>query len=814
MKISLNWLNDFIKVDKSNVAALAEGLTNRGIEAESIDVQGQGMDDVIVGKILSREKHPDADKLSLLKVDVGKETLQIVCGASNMKAGDKVAVSLVGAKLPNGLEIKKTKIRGVESYGMCCSLSELKLADESQGIIILPEDAKIGTKVTEVLGLNDVLIEFATPPNRGDVLGHLGIAREASYVLGTAVEYNIGKIKSDKKDNGGLTVDVKDKRCGRYIGRMISGIKIKPSPQWLCQRLESIGLNPINNVVDITNYVMFEIGHPLHAFDAKKVSGHKIIVRSAKDGEVLKLLDETEKKLSSKDMLICDEKKPLAIAGVMGGEYSGISDDTTDVILECAYFEPSAIRVTSTKHNISTDSSYRFERGTDFDFMPMVVERTTQLMKELADAKCVYECVDVISDKKTQPVIKISEKTVNEFLGTNIKEAEIKKILSSMGFKVEGDKDGLKVTPPSFRGDITMPADFYEEIARIYGYDKIPAELPSVVLSPEFKFMDKSELLKISLRDSLKGMGYLETITYSFVPEHYHTLLGLNDKDVVKVKNPISEAMKVMRTSLVPSLIESVKYNFNRRNLDLKIFEIGNIYRPGQGGTARPKPTENVAVERETLVCVSTGRLLDTEDWTRNSAKNSNDKQDYYVVKGELTALLNYLRVPNVNFAPLGNDAPKYLHPGSASIIKCCGKQCGYIGRVHPEFAKAFELDTDDVYILELYLDAIKGFYNTNISFKELPKFPSMRRDISFLIDEKTGHASIASYIRKLKVANLKECNMFDLYKGKGVPDGKKSMAWYFIFANDERTLVDSEADEAVKAVIEGLKREFSVEIR
>ncbi|MFH1224094.1 MAG: phenylalanine--tRNA ligase subunit beta, partial [Pseudomonadota bacterium] len=445
---------------------------------------------------------------------------------------------------------------------------------------------------------------------------------------------------------------------------------------------------------------------------------------------------------------------------------------------------------------------------------PMVVERVTQLIKELADAKHVYEYLDVISEKKKAHAIKISAKAVNSFLGTNIKDVEIKNILTSLGFKIAPDKGGMKVTPPSARGDITMSADLYEEIARIYGYDKIPAELPEVVLSPEFKFMEKSELLKISIRNSMQGLGYLETLSYSFVPENYHSLLGLGDKDVLKLKNPISETMKVMRVSLVPSLIESVKYNLNHRNLDLKIFEIGNVYKPGKGGTDRPKPTDTVAVERETMVCVFTGNVIDAEDWTRNK----DDGQSYYIIKGEIKALLDQLRIPNVDFIPLDSvqdhDVPKYLHPGSSSAIKCCGKISGFVGKIHPEFALAFELEDIDVYVSELFLDIIKDYYDTNMYFKELPKFPSIRRDVSFLIDEKVSYSEISSYIRKLKTPNLKSYNVFDLYKGKGIPDGKKSMAWSFVFAADDRTLVDSEADSAIKTVIEGIKREFSVEIR
>ena len=811
MRISLNWLGTFLDIDKSKAVLIADSLTNRGIEVEAIEFQGKGLEKVVVGKIITKDKHPNADKLSVLSVDVGKETLQIVCGASNMKAGDKVAVSLVGAVLPNGLTIKKSKIRDVESSGMCCSTSELALSKESSGIIILPENVKVGIPAAEALSLDDVFIDVATPPNRGDVLGYIGIAREVASILGQKVNYPVTDVKATAKGTGGLEVEIKDERCHRYIGRLIKGVKIKPSPDWMVRRLDAAGLRSINNIVDITNYVMLETGHPLHAFDLRHVSDSKIIVRSAKENEKIKLLDETEKKLKASDMMITDPKKVLAIAGVMGGIESGISDDTTDIIIECACFDPSAIRLTSKFHNILTDSSYRFERGADVGFMRQVMERTTALYKELADPKDIYESVDVISNKRSDRVVELTAKSASDFIGIDITDTEIEKLLTPIGFNISKKGSALSITVPSFRNDVTMKVDIYEEIARLNGYDKIPAELPPVVISAEFNDGTNDERLKNNIRNILKGFGYLETITYSFVPDNYHTLLGFSDNDVIKLKNPITETMKVMRASLVTSMLESVRYNFNQRNMDLRFFEIGRTYLSIKNAGQRPSPTETVANEQEYVCGVCTGNIVDTADWTRGTKPEG---CDFYIVKGEIFALLTGLRVPNFEFVDINPEKAKYLHPGASCAIKCCGKECGYIGKVHPDLAHKFDLGDSDLYIFELAFDHLRLVANAGMSSKDLPKFPLIRRDLSFMVPIEIRDAQIRTSIKKAGALSLKDYGVFDLYKGKGIPEGQKSMAYYFVFGSDERTLSDSEVDGSMLKIIDGLKKEFLINIR
>ena len=813
MKFSINWLRDFLDIESSQAELIADSLTNRGIEVESISYQGKGLDNVVVGKIISKEKHPDADKLSLLKVDVSTEVLQIVCGASNMKEGDKVAVSVIGAKLPNGLEIKKTKIRGVESFGMCCSLAELKLSEDSDGIIILPDTAKIGEPVAQAMELDDVVVDIATAPNRGDLLGLLGVSREVGSILGRKPKFKATSLVKESDGNGGLAVEIHDKKCRRYIGRYIQGVKVKPSPKWMCKKLEAVGLRPINNLVDITNYVMYELGHPLHVFDAQKVSNKKIIVRSAKEKEKIKLLDGADKILSSTDLLISDEKHPLAIAGVMGGEDSGVFDTTIDVILECAYFEPSSIRVTAKKHGINSDSSYRFERGVDFDLMKEVVDRASQLIAELAEPDHIYKAVDVISDPKKRKSLKISAKGTADFLGMDIDAGVVSTCLSSIGFDPVINNDIINVVVPSWRGDVSMEVDVYEEVARIYGYDKIPAELPSVVLSTEHSCLTERELLNSKIRNTFKNMGYLETITYSFVSEKHHKLIGLKDEQVLKVLNPITETMKVMRAGLVPGLLDAVRYNLNHRNLDVKMFEIGKTYHPKQHTFSHgegPTPSHTVAHEQNKLCCVMTGRILDKENWSSQKDK----KIDFYSAKGDLCTLLDYLRIPSYEVSALTDNSITYLHPGASAIVKCCGRVCGYIGMIHPDTAVQFDLEGLDVYVMDLDIDILVDVFNSTPVFKELPKFPSARRDISFVVDLKVRDLDIMQAIKKAKVAGLKEYGVFDLYKGKGVPEGKKSMAYFFIFGSEEKTLTDSELDEGMKKVSEVLKKEFSIEIR
>ena len=817
MKVSLKWLRDFVDIDLDNARIIADGLTNRGLEVESVSFQNKGLDNVVVGKIQEKQKHPDADKLSLLKVNIGSDVLQIVCGASNMKEGDKVAVALIGASLPNGMEIKRSKIRGVESCGMCCSMSELKLAEESEGIIILDEKSVVGTPITEALQLDDVIFDVATAPNRGDVLGMMGIAREVSALVERPIKQKtVPAVHSNGKGNGGLAIDIKDKRCRRYIGRYIHGVKVASSPEWLAKRLEAVGLRPINNLVDITNYVMMELGHPLHVFDAAQIADKKIIVRSAADKEEIVLLDGSKKTLSHKDMLICDAKRALAVAGVMGGLDSGVTDDTKDVIIECAYFEHSAIRATSKTLAVASDSSYRFERGADLDFMQSIVERTTALIKDLAHAENIYDSVDVFPEKRTAPVITISEQAVMDFLGVHIKEEIIIQKLEAIGFKVKEEKGKLIVQVPSFRGDVTMPADLYEEISRLVGYNVIPAELPLIAVANDFRVMDEGGELKQKLRHAMKGFGYNEAITYSFVPEYFPALCSDKQELVITVKNPITETMKVMRTSMLPSILEAVKYNFNRRSLDVKLFEIGKTYRKKENFGEKPTADVTPAEERTVLCCVATGRPIDAEDWTRDKG----EKIDFYSMKGELAALLDDLRVPNFEFVEPKADDPIFVkaHPGVSSIVKCCGRPCGVVAKVHPELVDKFELEGAPVYFFELDLDTLKGLYNNTPYFKDIPRFPSVRRDLSFIVNENVKDQAVNAYLRKARVADLKDYGIFDLYRGKAsnssLPDGKVSVAYYFIFANDERTLTDAEVDNSMAAVMDGLKREFLIEIR
>ncbi len=813
MKFSINWLKDFIQIDNSQAEFVADSLTNRGIEVESMDAQGKGLDNVVVGKILSKQKHPDADKLSLLSVDAGKEKLQIVCGASNMKEGDNVVVSLVGAKLPNGLEIKKTKIRGVESFGMCCSLSELKMAEESDGIIILPETAVPGTPITEAMELDDVVIDIATAANRGDILGMLGISREVGSILGKKPEFKVQPVLKTQKGHGPLAVEIHDKRCRRYIGRYIEGVKIKPSPRWMCKKLEAVGLRPINNLVDITNYVMYELGQPLHVFDASMVAGKKIIVRSAKENEKIKLLDGTEKTLLPRDLLITDEKHPLAIAGVMGGEGSGVYDTTKDVILECAYFEPSSIRVTAKKHGISTDSSYRFERGVDFDLMKDVVERATQLIQELGEPEKIYEALDVVSDPKKNRSIKISARAAADFLGMEIDSGVIAACLKSIGFEAVSNQDNINVEIPSWRGDVSLQADIYEEVARVYGFDKIPAELPAVSVDPDFENLPNIDVVNSRARHALKGLGYFEAITYTFVPDTHHEAMGYDQDSVIKVLNPIAETMKVMRVSMIPGLLDAVRYNLNHRNMDVKLFEIGKTYHPKREQEHygdKPSPSQTIASEQGVLCMLLSGNVIDRENWKAQKEK----KVDFYTAKGDLNYLLEYLRVPSYDLQGLKDGEAKYLNPGAAASVKCCGRPCGYIGKLHPEMAAKFDLEGLDLYIVELYTDVLKDVFGSTPVFKELPKFPNVRRDLSFITDAKINDADIMQAIKKARVAGLKEFGVFDLYKGKGVPEGKKSMAYMFVFGSDERTLTDAEVDGSMKIVSELLKSEFSIEIR
>ncbi|MBN1114596.1 MAG: phenylalanine--tRNA ligase subunit beta [Oligoflexia bacterium] len=806
MRISLDWLSGMLPLDKANAVDIADSLTQKGIEVESIEFMDHGFEKVVCGRIVSMKKHPDADKLSVLGVDTGSGVLQIVCGANNMKENDKVALALEGACLPNGMIIKKSKIRGVESRGMCCSEQELGLSRESRGIIILPEDTVPGCKVAEVLGRNDVIFEISVPPNRGDLLGHLGVARELASAYKNELCIGRREYGNLKKGNGGLTVKIVDERCTRYIGRMIRGVKISRSPEWLCRKVEAAGLRPINNLVDITNYVMFEYGHPLHVFDAGLVGENSIIVRKPAERESITLLDGSELKLNGEDIVIADSNRPLALAGVMGGRDSGVFDTTVDVILECAYFDPASIRVTAKKHGIATDSSYRFERGVDFVSMPDVVERATSLIAELANAKEIFDSVDVIAKKPDQPEIMIDPVKAGSFLGLELQPEYIKGLLSGSFFKISDDENLIRVCPPSFRNDIKVKEDVYEEIARLAGYNSIPSTMPPVIM--EMNSLNNGDDFYSVAKKAMKSLGYLEAITYSFVPENYHGLLGYKENEAVRILNPISETMKYMRVSLLPSLLEAVRYNLNHRNMDIKLFEIGKTYLPGDKNVSRPGFDESVVREKEFLCSVCTGRVLNNEDW------GGNGNIDFFRVKGELDALFASLKVPKWGLDKMKGGGPLLLHPGFSTVISCCGRDAGFIGKIHPDLAEKFELTGTDVFVFELDLAVVRECFGSATSFREIPRFPLIRRDLSFIVGNGVSHEDISSVIRKKRITDLANFGIFDFYTGKGIPEGKKSLAYYFIFSNKERTLVDNEVDESIKKVLEILINEFGIEIR
>jgi phenylalanyl-tRNA synthetase beta chain len=789
MKISLNWLNEILD-SKLEAKTLEEILTSRGIEVENIE--DKSFNNIVVGQIIKKEKHPDADKLSLLTVDVLTEKLQIVCGASNMKEQDKVLVALVGAKLPNGLEIKKSKIRGVESFGMCCSTSELGLSNESSGIMILESGVKTGDSANKVLNA-DVILDLAISPNRGDLLSHFGVAREIASFLNKKIDFSYKKKSEYNFLKNHLKVKIDSDLCPRYIGRVFKNIKIKKSPEWLVNKLSSIGLRSINNIVDITNYIMHEMGQPLHAFDLSKIEGG-INVRTSKEEE-LELLDGSVSKLKSNDLVIADDKKVLAVAGIMGGNHSSINESTKDIFLECAIFNPSSVRLTARRLNLSTDSSFRFERGVDYSLMTDVVERATDLIVELADCDEVSELIDIIKIKNKEVKIDFDKADLSSFLGFSIEDEKIISLLRSLGFVYE--KGSFIV--PSYRNDVRIKEDIYEEIARLYGFDNIPINIPLFKLDTNFN--DKYDNLGSDLRTLLKNLGYLETINYSFVPKEFNEILG--ESESISLINPISENMKYMRTSLIPSLLENIRYNFNRRNLNIKIFEIGKIYF-SKGEFKKPRYDETVAREENHICGVLTGNVLDNLDWS-----GKEEKLSFYHLKGEVNLLLKSLKIPNWDFI---DSKTKYLHPGFSSDIKCCGKICGFLGKVHPNIAKHFDLE--DVYIFDLNLDLIKDFYNSNTYFKEIPKFPSVRRDVSFLISEKISNREIIDFIKKLKISDIYDFNVFDLYRGEGIEKGLKSMTYYFIFSNNEKTLTDKEVDQNMDNIIKNLKREFLVEIR
>lgn len=797
MRVSYQWLADYVDLSDITPQELAEKLTTSGIEVEAVEPRNQGVSNVVVGYVKERSKHPDADRLSVCIVDAGQgEDLQIVCGAQNVAQGQKVPVALPGAKLPGGLAIKRSKLRGVESNGMICSAKELGIndkllaKDQQEGILVLPEEAEIGMDAVAYLGLDDVVLELGLTPNRSDCLSMLGVAYEVAAILGREVKLPHIEVQENGGDNPVSVEIVAQDHCYRYVGRHFTNAKIGSSPQWLKNRLMAAGVRPINNVVDVTNYVMLEYGQPLHAFDAARVKDRAIVVRLADDKEKLVTLDDQERTLDAQTLLIADSEKGLAIAGIMGGANSEIVAETSEIILEAAYFTPQSIRRSARVLGMRTEGCVRWEKGVDQARVAEAGERAAMLIQQLSGASVSRGITDA-KVKQAEPLtISLTLEKINAHLGTRLTAEEVSPLFARLQFAYETDGNSWKVTVPTRRGDITLPEDLIEEVARLYGYDNIPTSLPDTVttqggLTPE-------QALRRTIRHTLIGLGLSEAISYALVhPQRNQAVSGLHEgeRKAIPLALPMSEEHSVLRISLLPSLLETVTYNKNRQNHDLALFELGNVFL-----TEEERLTQ-LPEERLYLGGILTGQ------WIPQNWLGVKQPVDFYLVKGIVESLFTRLGLPRAEYVPAADRVG--MHPGRTADVVIGGKTIGYLGQLHPQTEKDYDLD--DTYVFQFDVALLMQYATSMNDYTTLPKFPAVTRDLALVVDRLTPAAVLTDTIRAAAGELLESLTLFDVYTGDRIAADKKSMAYSLTYRHPERTLQDEEIQDVTARVIQAL---------
>jgi phenylalanyl-tRNA synthetase beta chain len=806
MRISLKWLSEMVAADLPAPEEITRRLTAVGLEVEAIERLDTGLSDVVAVRILASEKHPDAEKLSVTRVDTGQgEPLQIVCGARNYRVGDVVPLATVGAVLPGGMKIEKARLRGVESFGMLCSARELGLSEDASGLLILPRDVAPGTPISRALGLDDVILEVNVTPNRPDALSHLGIARELAAQLGVPVCRPAPKLVeggAPAAEAVKIRIEAPEK-CARYTARVIEGVKIGPSPAWLARRLEACGVRSISNAVDATNYVLLELGHPLHAFDLEKVAGHEIVVRTARPGEHITTLDGKDHALDPDDLLIADRDRGSALAGVMGGGDSEISAGTTRVLLESAWFQPSSVRRTARRHGLKTEASYRFERGADAGMVVPAVDRCAALIAELSGGTVRPGVVDAHPRPVRAPEVRLRWHRPAEVLGLEVPRPETERILAGLGFEEKAaDGEGATWAVPSWRVDVSIEEDLIEEVARTRGYDAIPETLPSNAVETPAEPDEARALGRI--RAALEAAGFSEAVNFSFVAarelEPLGEMVATGDGSGralgIALKNPISAELAVMRTSLVPSLLRNAVYNRRQRVEDVRLHEIARVYRPN------PSPEDTPALEELRVSGVLLGRRHPV-GWATGG-----DRVDFFDAKAAVEGVLEALGVSGAAWKAPGG---RWLHPRHSAVLRAGEEVLGDVGELHPRVAQAFDLPRG-VFAFELRLDALLRTARLVPQYRRIPHLPAVLRDLAVVVDEGVTAASVETVVREEPL--VEDVTLFDVYRGVPLRPGSKNLALAIRYRAPDRTLTDAEADAAHKRILERLAKQVGAELR
>ena len=798
MKVSYKWLQEYVDFDYSP-EELAHKLTMSGLEVESVEEIGSDIDSIIVGKIKEIADHGNADKLSVCQVDLGTKVEQIVCGANNMSEGDKVPVAPVDTVMPDGMEIKEVKLRGVKSCGMMCSTDELNLPDDGvDGLYILDNSVTVGNKLINELDLDDVIIEFDLTPNYAHCLSIIGVAREIAAITGNQLhvpEVNVEEI--EQNINEVIDVEVKDSDLApRYAGRVIKDVEVKDSPEWLKNRLESVGIGSVNNIVDITNYILMELGQPLHAFDYNKLAEEKIIVRRAKAGEKIVTLDREEKDLDEEMLVIADGNKPVCLAGVMGGANTEVNEGTTTLFLESANFATGTVRRTSKKLKIHSDSSHRFERGVDINIVEYALNRAAELIAELGNGKILNGYKDVYPNKVEPQEIVLRPDRVRKILGVELAKVKVKTLLKKLHFEVEDQGVNLLVKVPTHRVDVNKEIDLIEEIARIYGYDNIAPSKARVELKQGKKTWKQK--IKSETKKLLTDLGLFEVQNYSFINDEDFNKINLeadnNLRKTVKINNPVTEEHTVMRTTLLPSLLENIALNVNRGVENVNVFELNTVFMP-QKGNVLPKEELKLsaAVMKENLDDV----------WNLNAP-------GFFYLKGIIEDYFSKLGIKNVEFTRTEFSS---LHPGRTAEVIIGGKSIGYLGELHPDVQANYDL-SKRVTVCELDFSTIVNAATSNREYEQLAKYPSLTRDIALVVQDKITSKEIKDIILDVGSDIIESIELFDLYQGEQLENGNKSLAFSIKYRLADRTLTDDEVNQVQSNIEKKLNKELGAKIR